>query len=188
MAFTRFHDDPYRIRKQVEESSFVGRYMLNTPGQGVDLPFMEDPQLRLQKWGANLTQNSINLESDLFGLTRPINRDYVDKNDYKKHAVFASPITYKNAQPFVEESRASHPAWMYKDLEQTRWENPLLNPLNGLDKPFHDNIQSRILEKDNFKPTIPIIEGSQNMDFYLTGKSVCIGGREIGCPGTLYTK
>ena len=43
MSFTRFHDDPNRIKKQVEESSAVGNYSLNTPGQGTDLPFMEDP-------------------------------------------------------------------------------------------------------------------------------------------------
>jgi hypothetical protein len=34
MAFTRFHDDSSRIKKQVEESSFVGIYMLNVPGPG----------------------------------------------------------------------------------------------------------------------------------------------------------
>ena len=71
MAFTRFHDDSARIKKQVEESSFVGRYMLNTPGPGDNLPFFEDPQLRLQKWGANLKTNTVNMESDLLGLTRP---------------------------------------------------------------------------------------------------------------------
>ena len=50
MSFTRFHDDPNRIKKQVEESITGCNYMLNTPGQGIDLPFFEDPQLRLQKW------------------------------------------------------------------------------------------------------------------------------------------
>ena len=41
MSFTRFHDDPSRIKKQSEELSFQGRYFLNTPGQGMDLPFEE---------------------------------------------------------------------------------------------------------------------------------------------------
>ena len=64
MSFTRFHDDPNRIKKQVNESSFAGRYALNTPGQGIDLPFSEDPQMRLQRWGANLRDNTVALESD----------------------------------------------------------------------------------------------------------------------------
>ena len=34
MAFTRFHDDPCRINKQLQESTGTGRYMLNVPGNG----------------------------------------------------------------------------------------------------------------------------------------------------------
>jgi hypothetical protein len=158
MSFTRFHDDPIRIQKQLEESSFAGRYMLTTPGQGLDLPFMEDAQLRLQHWGANKRNNSVNLESDLFGLTRKLNRDLVDINDYKKHESYTEAVNYRASQPFVQESRASHPAWMYKDLEQTRWETPFINPQNNIERPFYNNIQTRILEKDNFIPKIPIIE------------------------------
>lgn len=147
MSFTRFHDDPNRIKKQVNESSFAGRYALNTPGQGIDLPFSEDPQMRLQRWGANLRDNTVALESDLFGLTRPLNRDLVDENNYKTHSVTTTAYSFKNESPFVQESRASHPAWTYKDLEHSRWERPYLNPLNGLEKGFHENIQTRILEK-----------------------------------------
>lgn len=156
MAFTRFHDDPYRIKKQLEESSGTGRYFLNTPGQGMDLPFIEDPQMRLQGWGANLRTNTVHLESDLFGMTRRLNRDLVDTNDYKRHSVSTSSIQYRNAKPMVDESRATHPAWMYKDLEQSRWETPYLNPLNGLEKVFHENIQTRILEKDYYKPATDV--------------------------------
>ena len=50
MSFTRFHDDKYRIKKQVEESIYAGDYFINAPGPCVDLPYMEDPQIRLQKW------------------------------------------------------------------------------------------------------------------------------------------
>jgi hypothetical protein len=146
--FTRFHDDPQRIQSQMIQTSYASRYILNTPGQGLDLPFMEDPQLRLQGWGANLHNNSIELESDLRGLTRPMNRDLVDKNDYRQHAAKTTQNRYRNVNPFIEESRASHPAWQYKDLEQTRWETPLLNPLNGIEKTFQTNVQTRILEKD----------------------------------------
>jgi hypothetical protein len=150
MSFTRFHDDPHRIKKQVDESSFAGRYMLNTPGQGMDLPFMEDPQIRLQKWGANLQTNTVNLESDLLGLSRVYNRDLPIKNQHTTNTAVSQKISYTTAQPFIDESRASHPAWVYKDLEQNRWENPLLNPLNGIERDFNFNIQTRIIEKDNF--------------------------------------
>jgi hypothetical protein len=55
--------------------------------------------------------------------------------------------------------------------------------LNGLDKHFDENIQTRIIEKDNFTPRIPMVGQQQ---YYLTGQSLCIGGKEQECPGTLY--
>jgi hypothetical protein len=189
MAFTRFHDDPYRIKKQLEESSFSGRYMLDAPGPGVDVPYFEDPQIRIQKWGANLRTNTVNLESDLRGLTRHYNRDIRELNDYKTYAATTRENFYRNESPFIDESRATHPAWMYKDLEQNRWESPKLNPLNGIEKGFNENIQSRILEKDYFVPSIPMVNGINENNYYLTGKSICIGGAiesNIGCPSTLY--
>ena len=161
MAFTRFHDDPLRIQKQVVESSFAGKYWLNTPGQGTELPFIEDPNIRMQQWGANLRTNTVNLESDLLGLTRPLNRDLIGINDYVQNSVPSAKVNYSNIQPFVEESRATHPAWMYKDLEQPRWETPLLNPLNNIEMKFHNNIQTRILEKDYYVPNIPTVSTNE---------------------------
>jgi hypothetical protein len=186
MAFTRFHDDSSRMYKQAQISSFSARYFLDTPGQGMDLPFVEDPNIRMQKWGANLRNNTVNLESDLRGLSRKLNRDCVGMNEHTVHSVSATPNSYRNEEPFVEESRATHPAWMYKDLEHSRWESPFLNPLNGLEKGFHENIQTRILEKDYFVPTIPVVSGSEGTPYYLTGRSICVSGDEVGCPGSLY--
>jgi len=158
MSFTRFHDDPARVRKQLAESTFAGRYFLNTPGPGISMPFYEDPQLRLQKWGANLTTNTVNLESDFMGLTRPLNRDSIH---YRDTAVGASPLVYQSEDPCVEESRVSHPAWMYRDLEQTRWELPWINPQANVEKRFPNNIQTRILEKDYFQPRLPLLQQSE---------------------------
>jgi hypothetical protein len=156
MAFTRFHDDPIRIKYGLEISTFSGRYALDTPGQGVNLPYLEDPQIRMQQWGANMMTNPINIESDLRGLSRRINRDHPELNIYQNYAAETSQLTHTKVQPFIEESRATHPAWTYKDLEQTRWETPLLNPQVNFEKGFYDNIQTRILEKDYYVPIVPV--------------------------------
>lgn len=149
MAFTRFHDDPLRIAKRLEELTFAAQYQLDVPGPGLNMPYESDPNHRLQKWGANLKTNTINLESDLRGMTRQLNRDNIENNNYKLHAVQTSDMaSYPVANPYVEESRASHPAWMIRGAEQTRWETPLLDPQAHLEKPFSNNIQTRILEKD----------------------------------------
>ena len=182
MAFSRFHDDEARIKKQLEESTFQGRYFLNVPGPGMDLSFHEDPQIRLQKWGANLHNNTVNIESDLQGLSRKNNRDLPKYNNYKSFSANSSQQNYKVEKPSVEESRASHPAWMYRALEHPRWETPFFNPQNDLERNFDHNIHTRILEKDRFVPKVPNVNGSQ--EFYLTGPSMCIGGKEKECFGT----
>ena len=183
MSFTRFHDDKHRIKKQVEESIYAGDYMINAPGPGVDLPFMEDSQIRLQKWGANLRTNTVNLENDLKGLTRTLNRDELT-HEYTRTAVPSRTVQYKHENPFIDESRASHPAWVLRDLEQNRWEHPLLNPQDKLTLNMPTQLQSRILEKDFYVPKVPVVQGTN--DYYLTGQSICIGGKEDSCPGTLY--
>ncbi len=155
MAFTRFHDDPERIKKQLEQSTYNERYFLNMPGPGDNLPFMEDPYIRLEKWGANLHQNQIDINSDLRGMTRKLNRDYLDINSHKLNAVGSIQNIYSSAEPFVEETRASHPAWLLRGIEIPRWETPILNPQANLEKPFQHNVHSRIEQKDNFEASNP---------------------------------
>jgi hypothetical protein len=163
MAFTRFHDDPNRIHKQLQQTTYIGQYQLNTPGNGLNLPFAEETQLRLQGWGANYDGKMISQENDLRGLTRKLNKDYIDMNDYKKFEQLPTTPSYRNENPYVEESRASHPAWMYKDLEQPRWENPFINPQNNFEIPFAYEVQTRILEKNKHVTHVPdlsIISGN----------------------------
>ena len=110
------------------------------------------------------------------------NRDLPKHNDYKTFSTTSSQYNYKTEKPLVEESRASHPAWMYKALEQPRWETPFFNPQNDLERNFQHNVHTRIIEKDQFVPTIPSVNGNQQ--YYLSGPSMCIGGKEKECFGT----
>ena len=152
MASTRFSEDEARVRKQLEISTFACRYSLDVPGNGIDLPFIEEPQLRLQKWGANLHSGTTAIESDLFGLTRKYCRDHPEDNDYRAHAPRTHALRVATTQaPFVCESRAAQPAWNLRGIEIPRWETPFLNPQAAVDKAFHDNIQTRLLEKDHFR-------------------------------------
>lgn len=155
MSFTRFHDDPARIKKSLQQSTFAEGYYLNKPGNGNNVVFQMDPQLRLQGWGANLCTNAINLESDFRGLTRKLNRDVESMNQYYNHMSESDPYIYDSAKPFIDESRATHPAWMYRDLEQSRWEYPWINPQDNFERKFNWDVQTRILEKDSYVPKIP---------------------------------
>lgn len=168
MAFTRFHDDPARIRKTLQESTFAESYYINKPGNGISMHFQLDPQLRLQGWGANLCTNAINLESEFRGLNRSLNRDNITLNKHTDHIVDSDPYIYGNENPFINESRASHPAWMYKDIEHSRWEHPFINPQDNFECKFNWNVQTRILEKDNFVPRMPTVSNVERTDFYFS--------------------
>ena len=153
MACTRFKYDDARTKKELQQSTDPGRWIMNVPGNGSDVCFIEDPQIIPQKWGANLRTNTINLESDLKGVNRQIGRDCLGKNEYQKYNVTNQPIDYPTCNNlFTDQSRATHPAWWYRDLEQPNFEYPPLNPQVNTCLPFQNNVSTRILEKDYFTP------------------------------------
>ncbi len=159
MSFTRFNYDECRTKKLLQESTGPGRYILNKPGNGANPCYFEDPHIRLQQWGANLripnSGTPIDIASDLDGRTRIYQR-YCNSSEFPKTGVVHSlKQEYTTCKSFTDETRASHPAWMYRDLEQTRWEYPLLNPQENTCMSFHNNLSTRILEKDYYTPKIP---------------------------------
>jgi hypothetical protein len=158
MATTRFYDDPERIAAFLELQTNAGRYALNAPANGCQMPYQEDVHMRLQRWGANLDKNAILLENELRGMNRPVvPKDafiHVYQNmprEYADAAGNAFAAKYPTATPRTDESRATCPAWMFRDAEQNRWEAPFLNPQANIERVFPHNIQTRILEKDMFE-------------------------------------
>jgi hypothetical protein len=150
---------------------------------------MEDPFIRMQKWGANLQTNSINLESDLKGLTRPLNNDCKKVNDYKINAVKSSKVQYPVCNPSTEQPRATHPVWTARDLEQVDWYILPLDPQENICIPFQNNLSTRILEKDYFVPKAPCInDDNPNVPLYsdrftgnnVNGSSLCTATNMCG--------
>jgi hypothetical protein len=118
---------------------------------------MDDPFIRLQKWGGNLMKNTVNLESDLFGLSRNLNRDVLAENNYQTHAVKGGQVKYDSAQPLTDQSRATHPAWTFRDLEQTKFSILPLDPQANVCYMFQNNLNTRLIEKDIYVAKAPYI-------------------------------
>jgi len=161
MSFTRFHDDPCRIKKQLQESTGPGRYMINKPGWGSKPCFMNDPYIRMEQWGANLRTNTTNLESDLMGLSRKLTHD-CNENNFMTNEVKSDKIEYDNCIPFTEQSRATNPAWQYRDLEQVNWSILPLDPQENTCIPFQNNLNTRMLEKDYYLGKSPCVKSNSS--------------------------
>lgn len=151
MSFTSIRNDSNRLIKEAQIFSFPGKYALDVPGQGTQLPYIEDPHIRLEKWGANSMTNIIQLESNLKGLSQKLKRD---TEEYKTLVPPSTKINSgKSSICITEESRASCPAFMFRGMEIPRWEQPFLNPQANVEIPCMTNVQTRILDKD-FKHSI----------------------------------
>jgi len=161
MAFTRFHDDPCRVEKQLQQSTGPGRWILNVPGNGDKPEYMADPQIRIQTWGGNLMTNCFDLESELRGVNRRANKDCLGKDEFTRFNVPTQRVSYpSNSVLYTEESRTIMPAWTARDLEQVNWGILPLNPQENTCFPFENNLNTRILEKDNFVAKIPCLSDS----------------------------
>ena len=159
MSFTRFRDEPDRIKKQLQQSTDVGRYVLNVPGPGDKPLYMEDPYIRAQMWGGNIMTNTVDIETELRGLSRRLNKDTRENNYLSGDASVASRTNELIVCPTrggsaVEQSRATHPAWILRDLEQDSWKMLHFDPQENVFMPFNNNLSTRILEKDHFVPSV----------------------------------
>jgi hypothetical protein len=154
MASTRFRDDIARKEDQLRQSTGPCDYMINAPGNGLTPSYMEDPHIRLQKWGGNLATNSVTLEGALKGL-RQSGRDCLGKDEYNRSALVADTVTFpSNTALNTDQPRATNPAWELRGQETTQHGDPtFFDPQANIFQPFRTNVSTRILEKDHYTPT-----------------------------------
>ena len=128
---------------------------------------MEDPHIRLEKWGANLDNNAIDLESDLRGMTRTVNRDEVPKNTHLTHQVdrIERGMSRLNSSA-TDQSRATNPTWWHKEEQQYRPDILFYNPQDRIIPDFKSNkvreLSKRIIKILKYN----IWENNQNSKAY----------------------
>ena len=154
MAETRFNSDAARLEKRCQQATYAGRWTLNVPGNvpkdtttGTPL-FVMDPHWIPQKYGANVCRNMIDVDSALRGVSNgPWQRDHPVLNARAMPVHHALPVSFVY-ETLTDESRASCPAFQFRNAAQPHWEFPLEDPQKeGVFAPFAQNICSRIDEK-----------------------------------------
>ena len=158
MAFTRYNYDECRTKKLLQESTGPGRYVLDTPGWGDRPTLFNDPQIRHMGWSANLQTVSnghpIDIESDLKNVNKKLQR-------YGRHYKVAKPLKTNpvkvstHAKEITGQSRATHPGFFHRDLQQDHTIPLHLNPQENVCLTFQNNLNTQLLEKDSHVPIIP---------------------------------
>lgn len=155
MSNTRFNYDKDRVAKKLQEATGPGRWCLNVPGNGTNPYFYEDPHIRLQQWGGNLLQPSsghpIDISSYLQGRNDKQTKYGIEKQE---KTMKINKKSYPTMKAYTDETRASHPAFMYRDAFQDNFDYLIVNPQAHTEMPFTNNLSSRIVEKNNFIPRI----------------------------------
>jgi hypothetical protein len=67
-----------------------------------------------------------------------------------------APIQYPTCTPFVEQPRATNPAWTARDLEQSHFSYLPMNPQEHVCRPFQNNLSTRILQKTYGFPNLSL--------------------------------
>ena len=150
MANTRINNDKDIITANLAEDVNISKYMLNAPGNGTTPYYIVDPYIRLQKFGANISSNIIDINSNLKGLDRTIGKHY--KQKVYNRGNYSRNYYPQISSAITDQSRALLPPWQLRDLEQNNWDYVYYNPQNNSEIVFDNNISTRILEKDNYKP------------------------------------
>jgi len=151
--FTRYNYDDTRYKKYLEESTGVGKYVMNVPGPAHNHKYINDPYVRLEKFGANDMTNSIDIDNEFKGLNRTLNRDFINLNKHDELKQCEQVEYSEEEKTVVDQSRATHPAWEVRNTlnDDTSFQYLHYNPQNVNTFQFNNNLNSRILEKDYYK-------------------------------------
>ena len=145
MACTRI-DKPEITTQQL---STIGNYHLMVPGNGTQPFYIEDPQIRIQKWGGYSYTNMIDIDSSLKCIDKRLKCDVFQKTNLPS----SSPIYYPSTNLlYTENSRTICPAWNLKGVEVIKSDYLHYDPRIKSSIPFTHNLSSRDIQKQQYNP------------------------------------
>jgi len=143
MASTR-NDKPELIQQMVT----IGNYHLMVPGNGIQPYYIEDPQIRIQKWGGCSYTNMIDVDTSLKGIDKTLKCDVFQKSNLS-----STPIQYPSTNLlYTENSRTICPAWNLKGIEVVKSDFLYYDPRIKSSIPFTHNVSSRDIQKKEYVP------------------------------------
>lgn len=162
MSFNRLNYDNCSYKQVLRESVGPGEYHLGTPPVSCDPCFAPDPRLRLQRSGVSVdpTKTMIDVDSDLMNIVRkssncPSKKFIPDESKKGKCEGLPKNHFKKCDMPTTEDTRVTNPSSNLRGTGWNRWEWLCQDPQERVMMPFDNNINVKLLAKDNHRPCIP---------------------------------
>lgn len=141
-------------------STGPGRYQLDAPPQYCNACFVPEPTTRQQKWGASMsaTYQKTDVESDLFNINRQPTKNNCAKqyNPTTDKLQKGGLVNSKECSFPQVHSRLVDPPCTLRSSGWNRWEWLCENPQEAAMIPFDNSITTRLQQKDQFRPCIPV--------------------------------
>ena len=163
MSFNRLEYDTCAYKQHISESIGPGEYHLATPHISCEDCFSKDPQLIMQRMGASVAKNipMVDVDSELLNINRKLSNcssdEFIPKFDEKGNINNSiEQVDFKDCGiPMVENTRISNPPCTLRGTGWNRWEWLCNDPQERVLIPFDNNINYRMVAKDNHRPIIP---------------------------------
>jgi hypothetical protein len=178
MSFTRPRQDTCSYRHELSQTIGPGEYQLAKP-YPCNPCFVNDPHIRMQRFGASLSKNTslIDIDSEMIGINRKFSKcpelnyiptcvtnqygganpgGYINKSNGAVN-IDCNVVHFPEVNCFepVEDTRLSNPPSTLRGTGVNRWEWLCRNPQERIHMPFDNNINNRLVVKDNHRPCIP---------------------------------
>lgn len=154
--YTHTFYDEERSEAYLYDNTYIHQYHMQPPGNGLKLPYINDTNIRLTKWGANRGKHPLQLESHLQNRGNRYTRHYDEtiESMLTQSSAISPSVNYPEmSEAWTHYSRTLQPSWQRPIVTIERNFNHLLDdPLKHLRTgPMRiESTQTRIQEKDAF--------------------------------------
>lgn len=158
-SWNRRRYDECKTTDDMRLTTGPGRYQLDAPPQYCNACFVPEPTIHQQRWGASQSANyqKTDVESDLFNINRQPTRNTCTQYDPKKDKINKGGLTNAQECSFPQvHSRLVDPPCTLRSSGWNRWEWLCENPQEAAMIPFDNSITTRLQQKDQFRPCIPV--------------------------------
>ena len=158
-SFNRRQYDGCKTTDDLRVSTGPGRYQIAAPPQYCNACFVPEPTTRMQKWGAaqNGSYAKTDVESDLFNINRPTTKTNCNQYNPDSDKINKGALNEQKECSFPQvHTRLVDPPCTLRSSGWNRWEWLCQNPQEAVMMPFDWMVTTRLQQKDQYRPCIPV--------------------------------